>query len=415
MRVVILEEEIAVLVQEEWNSTKMDFTKTGFKRLSYDNYETWKLRARQILTREKLWSCISEETPELKDRTKEWKEKDELALQSIGFLVEDAQLRLIKDAETAREAWNLLNRYYVKDSAVGKVALIKKLCKLELSEGGDCRQHLAEFDELFERFENVGCVMPEDMRAAFILASLPQSYDSMVASIQGRAEVFTMAFVKSKLLEEYERRVDKNDNEENQKAMAAKTNFKHPKEDNRRLCYACGSPDHMMRNCEALRSIRNETSKAGGRRRVEAAKAVNSEDEPRGHVCFAALQEEANEFWYLDSGASCHMTGSKNLLDSCETMKEQKVLMADGKAISCDTRGKAYVPGEDYQGHSIVVSLKDVVVVPGLSANLVSVQAITKNGFSVVFSDKNCQIMKGEKTVVVGKKVGMLYRLNKVE
>lgn len=393
----------------------MDFTKTGFKRLSYDNYETWKLRARQILTREKLWSCISEEAPQMKDRTKEWKEKDELALQSIGFLVEDAQLRLIKDAVTAKEAWTILNKYYVKDSAVGKVALIKKLCKLELSEAGDCRQHLTEFDELFEKFENVGCIMPEDMKAAFILASLPQSYDSMVASIQGRAEVFTMAFVKSKLLEEFERRLEKSDSE-NQRAMAVKTGFKHPKEENnRRLCYACGSPDHIMRNCEVLRSVRSESSKGAGRRREEAAKTVNSGDEPCGNVCFAALQQEANDFWYLDSGASCHMTGSKSLLDSCERMKEQRVLMADGKAICCDTKGKAYVSAEDRQGHSMVVSLKDVVVVPGLSANLVSVQAITKNGFSVVFSDKNCQIIKGSKTVVVGKKVGMLYRLNKVE
>ncbi|XP_029711612.1 uncharacterized protein LOC115256791 [Aedes albopictus] len=141
----------------------MDFAKLGIKRLSYDNHEAWTIRARQVLTREGLWSYISAEATG-EEKTIEWKTNDELALQTIGFLVENAQLRIIKDAGTAREAWTLLSDYYVKDSSIGKVALIKKLSKLELAEGGDMRQHLGEFEELIERIENVGCRMDEDIR-----------------------------------------------------------------------------------------------------------------------------------------------------------------------------------------------------------------------------------------------------------
>nr|XP_029716712.1 uncharacterized protein LOC115260019 [Aedes albopictus]XP_029733379.1 uncharacterized protein LOC115269110 [Aedes albopictus] len=135
--------------------------------------------------------------------------KDELALQTVGFLVEDAQLRIIKDATTAWEAWMLLKEYFVKDSSVGKVTLVKNhriISKLELSQDGDMRQHLVDFDALLEKMENVGCKLDEDMKAAFSLASLPQSYESIVSSIQGRLDVFIMNFVKKKLLEEFERR-----------------------------------------------------------------------------------------------------------------------------------------------------------------------------------------------------------------
>ncbi|XP_029717934.1 uncharacterized protein LOC115260757 [Aedes albopictus] len=120
--------------------------------------------------------------------------KDELALQTVGFLVEDAQLRIIKDAITSLEAWMLLKEYFVRDSSVGKVALVKNLSKLELSEDGDMRQHLVEFEALFEKMENVGCKMDEDMKAAFILASLPQSHESIVSLIQGRLDAFTTNF-----------------------------------------------------------------------------------------------------------------------------------------------------------------------------------------------------------------------------
>lgn len=40
---------------------------------------------------------------------------------------------------------------------------------------------------------------------------------------------------------------------------------------------------------------------------------------------------------------------------------------------------RMYVSVADHRGHSMIVSLKDVVVVPGLCANLVSVQVITKS------------------------------------
>lgn len=65
----------------------MEGSKFGFKRLSYDNYETWKRRARQFLTREGLWSYVVEDVPEEKERSAEWVAKNDLALQTIGYIV----------------------------------------------------------------------------------------------------------------------------------------------------------------------------------------------------------------------------------------------------------------------------------------------------------------------------------------
>lgn len=382
----------------------------SFKRLSYDNYEIWKVRARQVLTREGLWSLINDELLPLKNQTQEWKNKNELALQTIGYLVEDSQLRIIQDAESAKDAWKKLKDYYVKDSSVSKVALVKKLSKLELSEGGNMHEHLTEFENLFEKLQNAGCAMDEDIKGAFMLASLPSSYESTVSAIQGRAEVFTVQFVKVKLLEEFERRREK-DSTEGQTAMVTR-NVRKTREDveNTRLCHVCRSPNHLMRDCEILKRARSEASTSSSGRSEHRAKSAT---ESRGHVCFATMDcASSNHGWFLDSGASVHMTGNSGNLDWSDDIEEQKVVLADGKSLLTTKSGGKRIQAGNGTGGTIEISLKNVIVVDGLAVNLVSVQAITKKGYDVGFDGRSCSISKDGMVVVTGLKDGHYYRLD---
>lgn len=94
------------------------------------------------------------------------------------------------------------------------------------------------------------------------MRSLPRSYESIVASIQGRMDIFTMIFVKTKLLEEFERRREKDDEFDDRKAHAAKVIQMQTREsDVKRLCYTCGIADHLMRDCEWLKKVRNDLSR----------------------------------------------------------------------------------------------------------------------------------------------------------
>lgn len=383
----------------------------NFQRLTYDNYETWKRRARQVLTREGLWRYVAEEVPALKDRSEDWITKNDLTLQTIGYLVEDPQMQLIKDAMTAQEAWAMLKKYYVKDSSVGKVALLKKLSKLELAEGGDMRQYLADMEELFEKLENTGANFEEDIKAAFMLAGLPESYDSTVSSIQGRMEVFTVNFVKTKLLEEFGRRENKAYPED--KAMIVRKMHSNPRNfEVKRTCYACGSEEHLVRDCVLVKQVRGECSKASGNRKSALAARVEEEDLPGGHVCFAAIQEENKRDWYLDSGASIHMTGRVESLGQLRSVPATKVNLPDGNVFQSFVSGSTEFCALDENRRSIAVKLKNVLYVPGLKANLVSVNAMSMNGFDVMFKKDECYVMKDSKVLVVGKKSGKLYKLN---
>ena len=53
----------------------------------------------------------------------------------ISLTFEDSQLRLIKSASTAREAWLALHSYHQTSMTSNKVHILKRLCRTFLKEG----------------------------------------------------------------------------------------------------------------------------------------------------------------------------------------------------------------------------------------------------------------------------------------
>ena len=87
--------------------------------------------------------------------------------------------------------------------------------------------------------------------------------------------------------------------------------------------------------------------------------------------------------WYLDSGASFHMLGDKNIFSTLEEKDLQiQIEMADD--------GKYRVLGEGMvvlqREHGAPLTLTDVKYVPSLKKNLVSDAMLEDKGYDVVFS-----------------------------
>ena len=69
----------------------MDQMKFGVKRLSGDNYETWRYKMELFLMNEGLLEVATLETAE-GDRNQEWIERDKKARAISGLSIEDSQV-----------------------------------------------------------------------------------------------------------------------------------------------------------------------------------------------------------------------------------------------------------------------------------------------------------------------------------
>ena len=88
--------------------------------------------------------------------------------------------------------------------------------------------------------------------------------------------------------------------------------------------------------------------------------------------------------WFLDSGASFHMTRDKDLFTDLDE-KDLGVHIEMGDVGRYSATGIGTISFERESGKPFI--LKDVMHVPGLKKNLIFVEMLEHMGYDVVFSE----------------------------
>ena len=104
------------------------------------------------------------------------------------------------------------------------------------------------------------------------------------------------------------------------------------------------------------------------------------------HVAQIALKANSSNFWYLDSGCSRHMMGNKSFFETLVMEEGGNVTFGDGSKNKVVGKGTISVPE--------LPSLSNALFVDGLKANLISISHFSDEGYFVLFSKKDCSILK---------------------
>jgi hypothetical protein len=118
--------------------------------------------------------------------------------------------------------------------------------------------------------------------------------------------------------------------------------------------------------------------------------------------------------WLIDSGASKHMTGQRDILSFLsENNFSHKVTLGDDYQYPIKGVGES-----NYKLNSgTPMKMKDVIYVPGLTKNLLSILDLEKKGFRVSFIDGEVLMWAKGKTmkesIVIGKEEGGLYKIKR--
>ena len=142
-------------------------------------------------------------------------------------------------------------------------------------------------------------------------------------------------------------------------------------------CFHCHQHRHYATNCPQ----KKKNKKAGG---SAVGVALASQFELDISLIACLVSSVMGLVWFLDSGASFHMTGDQDLFtDLDEKDLGAHIKMGDDGRYSATRISTISFDRESGKPFK----LKEVMHVPGLKKNLISVAMLEDKGYDVVFSE----------------------------
>jgi hypothetical protein len=126
---------------------------------------------------------------------------------------------------------------------------------------------------------------------------------------------------------------------------------------------------------------------------------------------YASSGGSYGEVWYLDNGASNHMTGGLHKFKDIDSNVSGKVTFGDGSIVEIQGRGTILFQGLS----SSQWALHDVYYIPKLKSNLVSLGQLIEIGYRILMDDDLIEVTEKYSERMIMKVQRSLNNLYKIE
>lgn len=333
-----------------------------------DNFSTWKFSVKTYLEHEDLWSCIEPGTGTV-DPVKDVRAKSKLIL-----LINTQNYIHVQECNTAREVWDNLHKAFDDNGLTRRVSLLKELINTSLEASENVEDYISKIMNAAHKLRSIGFEVNDEWLGTLMLAGLSEEYKPMIMGLENSGLKIGADFIKTKLLQEVKTENSSNafysnskKMNENSKSRPSGEKMKGPR------CYNCNGYGHFAKFCKKTKKTQNK----GKERKEDGFIAA-----------FSASSEKNSEKWYIDSGASMHMCSNKEWLCNVREPPVKTITVANREPLPVECVGDISINISQHNK----IQVRNVLYVPGLAVNLLSVSMITKYGYRVSFSEKGCNI-----------------------
>lgn len=284
----------------------------------------------------------------------------------------------IGEHETAANLWKKCATLYRSDNWLHKARIMGELATLKLANCSSMETFIREHTTAMCRFKEAGFNISDEVVCGLIIFGLTAEYESFVGGLDGSCAVMgnndlpagrlTSEVLKRRLIDAAQAKKLLNGDENANGAF--KASFKPTAARSGAIkCFTCGKKGHKSFQCKT-KFENDETNESGSAKPAfYAMTAVGSADT-----------------WFIDSGASSHLTSDRRIFKKfSESNNFAYIVTAD------NTRLKVIGSGSiELQVDSKSIPVNDVLLVPDITANLLSVSSMVKAGNSENFNQNGC-------------------------
>lgn len=344
-----------------------------------DNYNTWAFAIKNLLLLEDLWDAVLE-TPLASSMSSI--RKDDKAKAKIVLTIDPKLYVHIEQEETAKDTWDKLKSIFQDNGLDRRVGLVRQLVNTKLSNFTTTEEYVSAIMTVCHKLTNAGLKFDDEWTGLFMLAGLPDEYRPMLMGMESSGTKITSDFVKSKLLQDV---------------------VKKPVDEDIALATRHGNTNDSRKGKKKFFN------------RHEKKKFSNNHGKSKPNDAFISVLSASSgtdkDAWYIDSGASGHMSNNVKYFESMNdfndhinTAGEEKIAVKGSGLVNLDL---------NVNGKSNAIDVKNVLFVPDLSTNLLSVSEMTSKGNKVIFEGSSCNVFNPKGQLIAKAEIdGGLYKLS---
>ncbi|CAN6200243.1 unnamed protein product [Urochloa humidicola] len=413
-----------------------------FPILSKTNYADWSLVMKVKLEARGLWEVVEFGSDD--------RQEDRMALEAILLGLPLDMQGPISTQESATEAWEAIRKMRIGSDRVRKSSaqsLRRKYEAISFNDGEDLEDFAMRLSAMVSQLQILGDPEPPAKVAEKYLRIVPAKYTQIALSIETLLDVSKMSIEEitgrlravddrqaelagstpssdGKLLLTEEqwlaRQKERNASERSSKPKQGKRRPRRPKKKNttdardapaKDKCLNCGRTGHWAKDCRSPK-----------RQQANLAKEDDDDNEPSlflAEICALSLHPDSTplhldesraqallgstddterlEGWYLDTGASNHMSGRLDVFSDLDRSVVGDVKFGDGSVVEIQGRGSIVFSGRNGE-HKV---LTGVYFIPRLKNSIISVGQLDEGGSKVEIEDGVMRIWDQQRRLMV--------------